>query len=300
MLKAKGIILAGGTGSRLYPLTEVVSKQLMPVYSSPMIYYPLVTLMNAGIHDICIITSPQYYGQFCDMLGTGESFGVNLGYEIQSNPNGIAEAYIVAEKFVKDSKSWLILGDNLFHGDTIKRAMWQFPRRVYGEPSQAGIFAYEVTNPQDYGVVETEYNFRSCENWDVVTRIVEKPKNPATNFAVPGLYFLDETAAERAKSIKPSKRGELEITDLLMTYAENKSLHAYKLDNVAWLDTGTHKTLHEASTYVQVIEERQGVKVACPEEVGIRNGWLKKEEVRERIDNLGKSSYTEYLRKITK
>ena len=266
-MSTKGIILAGGTGSRLYPLTEVVSKQLMPVYSSPMIYYPLVTLMNAGIQDICIVVSPTYENQFIGMLGSGVNYGINLTYRVQNYPNGLADAYIVAEDFVNNSDSWLILGDNLFHGGDLQYKMQKL--RFCDEPWVksycAGIFAYEVVDPRQYGVVEVERNFNFSAA-EIVTGIVEKPEQPKSNYAVPGLYNFDRTASERAK----------------------------------WLDTGTHKTLHEAATYVQVIEERQGVKVACPEEVAIKNCWLSKKEVRERVDNLGKSSYTEYLKKITK
>ena len=300
-MSTKGIILAGGTGSRLYPLTEVVSKQLMPVYSSPMIYYPLVTLMNAGIQDICIVVSPTYENQFIGMLGSGVNYGINLTYRVQNYPNGLADAYIVAEDFVNISDSWLFLGDNLFHGGDLQYKMQKL--RFCDEPWVksycAGIFAYEVVDPRQYGVVEVERNFNFSAA-EIVTGIVEKPEQPKSNYAVPGLYNFDRTASERAKSLKPSKRNELEITDLLMTYVKEEELVAEKLEGVAWLDTGTHKTLHEAATYVQVIEERQGVKVACPEEVAIKNCWLSKEEVRERIDNIGKSSYTEYLKKITK
>ena len=285
--RRKGIILAGGKGSRLAPITNVISKQLLHIYDKPMIYYPLSTLMIANIKDILIITNPKDLDLFKCLLGDGKDLGINLQYEIQENPNGLAEAFLIGEQFIAESNVALILGDNLFHGDSLRNAM-QDEEDFLG----AKIFGYQVKDPCRYGVIE----FDTKNN---VISIEEKPKEAKSNFAVTGLYFYDDTVVERSKSIKPSKRGELEITDLNLLYLKDKQLKVELLNRgTTWLDTGTFDSLHEASSYIYTIERRQGLKIGCPEEVAWRNGWIKDEQLEKLSTFAGKNDYVNYLKYI--
>jgi len=288
--KRKGIVLAGGSGTRLYPCTIAVSKQLMPIYDKPMIYYPISLLMLTGIKEILIISTPQDTPLFERLLGDGSQFGVTFTYEVQPNPEGLAQAFIIGESFLGDSPAVLVLGDNLFYGHDLVKTLRSADERDSG----ATIFGYAVANPSEYGVVELEKSGR-------VLSIEEKPKNPKSNYAVPGLYFYDKRVVEFAKSIRPSARGELEITDLNRIYLKQNELRVELLGRgTAWLDTGTHKSLMAASQFVQVIEERQGLKMACLEGIAYEQGWLTAAELDERIRFLGKTQYANYLKLLLK
>ena len=280
----KGIILAGGTGSRLFPLTNGVCKQLLPIYNKPMIYYPLSSLMLAGIKEILIITTPEDINKFKKLLGDGSQFGINLKYIIQSKPEGIAQAFILGEDFIKESDIALVLGDNLFYGKNFISLMQSANQKK--EPT---IFAYQVSDPERYGVVEFNENKK-------VISIVEKPKNPKSNYAITGIYFYDNSVIEKAKSLKPSKRGELEITDLNLLYLKEDRLNVEIFGRgMAWLDTGTFDSLHDASSFIRSIENRQGLKVCCPEEVAWRNGWINNTDLLKLAEPLIKSGYGNYL-----
>lgn len=287
----KGIILAGGSGTRLYPITKAVSKQLLPLYDKPMIYYPLSVLMLAGIRDILIITTPEDSPAFKRLLGDGSHFGVRLSYEVQENPNGIAEAFIIGEKFIGNDSVCLILGDNIFHGGNFSQILKKSKSAVKDNIAQ--VFGYYVNDPERYGVVEFDENGK-CLN------IEEKPTSPKSKYAVVGLYFYPKDVVEKAKEVKPSARGELEITTLNNMYLEEGRLHAVKLPRgFAWLDTGTFESLADASHYIETIEKRQGQKVACLEEIAYSNGWITKDEVGAAAENFGKSEYGKYLKKLT-
>ena len=288
MVRRKGIILAGGNGSRLYPITKVISKQLIPVYDKPMIYYPLSTLMLAGIKDILIITTPQDNEKFRELLGNGSQFGISIKYKIQLKPEGIAQAFLMAEDFIENSSVTLILGDNLFHGDFLVNKL----QKSYLLNEGASIFAYSVSDPERYGVVE--FNSKG-----IAYNIEEKPKNPKSKFAITGLYFYDNTVVEKAKKIKPSKRGELEITDLNKMYMKEGKLIVEKMNRgMTWLDTGTIDSLHEASSYIRSLEKRQGLKIGCPEEVAWRVGFIDDEQLYSLSIDLTKSGYGKYLQTI--
>ncbi|MGV1034559.1 MAG: glucose-1-phosphate thymidylyltransferase RfbA [Microbacteriaceae bacterium] len=283
----RGIILAGGSGTRLWPITKGISKQLMPIYDKPMIYYPLSTLMMAGIREILIITTPEYNEQFKALLGDGSQLGIELHYAVQSAPNGLAEAFIIGEEFIGTEKVALVLGDNIFHGSALGTAL-QNNTDVEG----GTIFAYQVSNPKAYGVVEFDSTMTAVS-------IEEKPTRPKSNYAVPGLYFYDSEVVTIAKSIAPSARGELEISSVNEEYLARGKLSVEVLDRgTAWLDTGTFESMMQASEYVRVIEARQGFKIGCIEEVAWRNEWISSEELRSLIEPLSKSGYGEYLRQL--
>ena len=280
----KGIILAGGTGSRLFPLTNGVCKQLLPIYNKPMIYYPLSSLMLAGIKEILIITTPEDINKFKKLLGDGSQFGINLKYIIQSKPEGIAQAFILGEDFIKESDVALVLGDNLFYGKNFISLMQSANQKK--EPT---IFAYQVNDPERYGVVEFSEDKK-------VISIVEKPINPKSNYVITGIYFYDNSVIDKAKSLKPSNRGELEITDLNLLYLKEDRLNVEIFGRgMAWLDTGTFDSLHDASSFIKSIENRQGLKVCCPEEVAWRNGWINDEDLLKLAEPLKKSGYGNYL-----
>ncbi|MBM6689822.1 glucose-1-phosphate thymidylyltransferase RfbA [Fusobacterium mortiferum] len=286
----KGIVLAGGSGTRLYPITKAISKQINPIYDKPMIYYPLSILMLAGIREILIISTPRDLPLFKELLGSGEDFGVKFEYEIQEQPNGLAEAFIIGEKFIDNDSCALVLGDNIFYGHGLTGMLKEAETRKEG----ATIFGYYVTNPQDFGVVEFD------ENGKVIS-LEEKPQNPKSNYAVPGLYFYDNTVVEKAKRVKPSKRGELEITSINEMYLQEDKLHVVNFGRgMAWLDTGTHDALLEAANFVKTIQSRQGVMVACLEEIAYRNEWITKKKVLELAKPLMKSKYGEYLVNLVK
>ena len=280
----KGIILAGGTGSRLFPLTNGVCKQLLPIYNKPMIYYPLSSLMLAGIKEILIITTPEDINKFKKLLGDGSQFGINLKYIIQSKPEGIAQAFILGEDFIKESDVALVLGDNLFYGKNFISLM-----KSANQKKEPTIFAYHVNDPERYGVVEFSEDKK-------VISIVEKPINPKSNYVITGIYFYDNSVIEKAKSLKPSNRGELEITDLNLLYLKEDRLNVEIFGRgMAWLDTGTFDSLHDASSFIKSIENRQGLKVCCPEEVAWRNGWIHNEDLLKLAEPLKKSGYGNYL-----
>jgi len=281
----KGIILAGGSGTRLYPLTRVVSKQLLPVYDKPMIFYPLATLMQADIRDILIITTPQDQSLFKQLLGDGSDWGLRLEFAVQAEPNGLAQALIIAEPFLQGSPSCLILGDNIFHGGGLSETLERVTRMEKG----ATVFGYWVHDPQRYGVVEFDPQLH-------VLSIEEKPERPRSHYAVTGLYFYDERASEFARRLTPSVRGELEITDLNQRYLEDGSLRLERLGRgYAWLDTGTHESLQQAASFIETIETRQGLKVACPEEIAFMKEWIDEAQVMRLAEPLRKSGYGEYL-----
>ncbi len=284
----KGIILAGGSGSRLYPLTQVVSKQLMPVYDKPMIYYPLATLMQAGINTILIISTPEELPRFEALLGTGEQLGIQLQYAVQENPEGLAQAFIIAENFLNKSPAALILGDNLFYGHDLSSML----KKAVERDSGATVFGYHVSNPSDYGVVEFDAD-------GVALSIEEKPKVPKSNYAIPGIYFFDESVVSYAKQVQPSARGEYEIVDVITRYLKEGALNVELLGRgTAWLDTGTHDDLLSAAQFIATIDKRQGLKVNCPEEVAYRNGWITSDQLRALAQPLRKSGYGNYLLRL--
>lgn len=288
MKKRKGILLAGGSGTRLYPITMGISKQLLPIYDKPMVYYPLSVLMLAGINEIAIITTPHDNNQYRALLGDGSQWGINLTYIIQPKPEGLAQAFILAEEFLNGSESTLILGDNIFHGDGIRELL----QKANNSTAAANIFGYHVSDPERYGVIDFDANGN-------VKSIIEKPKKPKSNHAVVGLYFLDETAPDRAKNIKLSDRGELEITSLLNTYLEDKSLLMHQMSRgYAWLDTGTHASLLDAGNFVRTLQKRQGLQIGSPDIVAFENGWVSRSELELRSEKFSKNAYGDYLKSI--
>lgn len=288
MTQRKGIILAGGSGTRLYPITMGTSKQLLPIYDKPMIYYPLSVLMLAGIREILIITTPEDLPNFEKLLGTGEQLGIELSYKVQPSPDGLAQAFIIGEEFIGHDNVCLILGDNIFYGQHFDDQL----KRATAQQQGATVFGYYVTDPERFGVVDFDADGKAQS-------IEEKPKKPKSNYAVTGLYFYDNKVVEIAKSILPSKRGELEITDVNNAYLNNDQLHVEVLGRgFAWLDTGTHESLLEASHFVQTLENRQGLKVASLEEIAFNNGWIDKKQLKQRGEYFKKTNYGQYLLKL--
>ena len=286
----KGIILAGGSGTRLYPITKAISKQINPIYDKPMIYYPLSILMLAGIRDILVISTSRDLHLFQELLGDGSDFGIHLEYEIQDTPDGLAKAFIIGEKFIGNDSCALILGDNIFYGHGLTGLLKEAVKNTNG----ATIFGYYVPNPKDFGVVEFDENGK-------VLSLEEKPTNPKSNYAVPGLYFYDNSVIQKAKMVKPSQRGEFEITSINEMYLKEDRLNVINFGRgMAWLDTGTHDSLLDAANFVKTIQTRQGVMIACLEEIAYRNGWISKEKVLELAKPLMKSKYGEYLVSLVK
>lgn len=286
----KGIILAGGSGTRLYPITRGVSKQLLPVYDKPMIYYPLSVLMLAGIRNILVITTSEDNTSFKRLLGNGSDFGISISYAVQPSPDGLAQAFIIGEEFIGNDNVCLVLGDNIFYGQSFTQTLKQAAAKTHG----ATVFGYQVKDPERFGVVEFDENFNALS-------IEEKPQQPKSNWAVTGLYFYDQRVVEFAKQIKPSARGELEISDLNQMYLEDGSLSVQLLGRgFAWLDTGTHESLHEAASFVQTVQNIQDLQIACLEEIAWRNGWLSDEKLEELARPMAKNQYGQYLLRLLK
>ena len=288
MKKRKGILLAGGSGTRLHPITMGISKQLLPIYDKPMVYYPLSVLMLAGIKEIAIITTQYDQGQFMNLMGNGSQWGIQLTYIVQPSPDGLAQAFILAEDFLDGAPSAMILGDNIFHGDGLRKLLNTANNATQG----ASVFGYHVSDPERYGVVDFDDNGN-------VKSIIEKPKKPASNYAVVGLYFFDETASNRAKNIKPSERNELEITSLLISYLSDDALSLKKMNRgYAWLDTGTHDSLLDAGNFVRTLEKRQGLQIGSPDITAFENCWISIEDLKLRADKFSKNSYGKNLNRF--